>query len=221
MGNIGLSGGFISDAGLSFKMVCLHLLEMAYCEVRNARIVTCEWDENAISEVLTSSINANSETMQYHITAFVEKRLLNGDLYSVPSSVDDAPRIDIMIGGFTSGPNVDRTQCYMEAKNLYCQDFVKSGNLSKTSSIAYAKRYIDTGIDNLLIGHYPEDTLLLGYVLNGTVQPAVDIINARLANCTRAGETISTAIRPEFPCLVLGLSNHPNGMAIDHCFLQF
>lgn len=221
MGNMGLSGGFISDAGLSFKMVCLHLLEMAYCEARNARIVTCEWDENAISEVLTSSMNTNTETIQYHITAIVEKRLLNGDLYSAPSSVDDAPRIDIMIGGFTSGPNVARTQCYMEAKNLYCQDFVKSGNSSKTSSVAYAKRYIDTGIDKLLIGHYPGDTLLLGYVLNGTVQPAVDIINARLAYCTRSGETILPAIRPEFPCLVLGLSNHPNGMTINHCFLQF
>lgn len=221
MGNGGLASGYVASAGISFKMICLHLLEMAYCEVCNARIVTCEWDENAISEVLTSSMNANPETIQCYITAIVEKRLLNGDLYSAPSSVDDAPRIDIMIGGFTSDPNVARTQCYMEAKNLYCQNFVKSGNKSITSSSAYAQRYIDTGIDNLLIRYYPGDTLLLGYVLNGTVQPAIDIINARLANCTRTGETILTTIRPEFPCLVLGLSNHPNGMAIDHCFLQF
>lgn len=221
MGDGGLASGYVASAGISFKMICLHLLEMAYCEVCNARIVTCDWDENAISEVLTSSMNDNPETTQSYITAIVERRLLNGDLYNAPSSVDDAPRIDIMIGGFTLDPNVARTQCYMEAKNLYCQNFVKSGNKSITSSSAYAQRYINTGIDSLLIGHYPGDTILLGYVLNGTVQPALDIINARLANCTRTGETILTTIRPEFPCLVLGLSNHPNGMAIDHCFLQF
>lgn len=60
MGNMGLGGGYISDAGLSFKMVCLHLLEMA----------------------------------------------------QMPPKVDDAPRIDIKVGGFDTSKETPSRVCY-------------------------------------------------------------------------------------------------------------
>ena len=221
MGSGGLAARYIASAGGSFKMICLHLLELAYCEVFNAHIVTSEWTENAISEELVARFNANPETISWYITAIVEKRLLNGSLFTAPSSVDDAPRIDIMIGGFTSVPDMARIQYFMEAKNLYCQDFIKVGNTSPTSSIAYAKRYVATGIDNILKGHYPSDTLLLGYVLNGTVIPIVEKINAQIVKDDRKEEVISTYSNPVFSSFVLGASSHPNGRALDHCFLQF
>lgn len=221
MGSGGLAGSYIASAGSSFKMICLHLLELAYCEVLDDHIVTSEWTENAISEVLVSRFNANPETTSRYITAIVEKRLLNGSLFTAPLSVDDAPRIDILIGGFTSAPDVVRIQYFIEAKNLYCQNFIKAGNTSPTPSTAYAKRYVTTGIDNILKGHYPSDTLLLGYVLNGTVLPAVDKINNQLVKDARKGEVISTFKSPSFSSFLFGASNHPNGLVLEHCFLQF
>ena len=222
MGNIGLSGGFISDAGLSFKMVCLHLLEMAYSEVRTTCSVDKDWTENAISEAVKESINKNDVTVRMLITAEVEVRQLPTDLSMMPSKVDDAPRIDIKVGGFDTGKETPSRVCYyMEAKNLYANDFQKTNHLSYVSSTHYAKRYISTGIDHLLSGYYPENTMLLGYVLVGTVHAAVDKVNQNLVNDSRGTESIKLQVYEEFPALVLGVSAHPNGMGLDHCFLQF
>ena len=222
MGNNGLGGGYISDADLSFKMVCLHLLEMAYCEVRTTCTINKDWTENAISEALKKGINDNEETMWMHITAEVEVKQLPTDLSSMPSRVDDAPRIDIKVGGFDTGKEIPSRVCYyMEAKNIYANDFQKTGHTGSVSSTYYAKRYISTGIEHLLSGYYPENTILLGYVLVGTVQAAVYKVNQNLVNDSRGTESIKLQVYEEFPALVLGVSAHPNGMGLDHCFLQF
>ena len=222
MGNMGLSGGFISDAGLSFKMVCLHLLEMAYCEVRISCSIDKNWTENAISEALKESINKNEETVRMLITAEVEVRQLPVDFSMMPSKVDDAPRIDIKVGGFdTRNETPSRVCYYMEAKNLYASGFQKTGHTGYVSSTNYAKRYISTGIEHLLSGYYPENTILLGYVLVGTVQAAVDKVNQNLVNDSRGTESINLQVHAEYPFLVLGTSIHPNGIWLEHCFLQF
>lgn len=222
MGNMGLSGGFISDAGLSFRIVCLHLLEMAYCEVRTTCSIDRKWTENAISEALKESINKNEETLRMFITAEVEIRQLPVDLSMMPSKVDDAPRIDIKVGGFdTRKETLSRVCYYMEAKNLYASDFQKTGHTGYVSSTYYAKRYISTGIDHLLNGYYPGNTILLGYVLVGTVQVAVDKVNQNLVNNSRGAECISLRVHTEYPTLELGRSIHPNRISLDHCFLLF
>lgn len=222
MGNNGLGGGYISDADLSFKMVCLHLLEMAYCEVRTTCTINKDWTENAISEALKKGINDNEETIWMHITAEVEVKQLPTDLSSMPSRVDDAPRIDIKVGGFDTRKDTTSRVCYyMEAKNLYSKGFKKSDYSSYVSSTYYAKRYISTGIDHLLGGYYPSNTILIGYVLVGTVQAAVDIVNQHLVNDLRGTESIDLQVYAEYPALVLGASTHPNGKELDHCFLQF
>ena len=222
MCNMGLSGGLISDAGLSFKMICLHLLEMAYSEVGTTCSIDKDWTENAISEALKESINKNEETVRMLITAEVEVRQLPTDLSMMPSKVDNAPRIDIRVGGFDTGKETPSRVCYyMEAKNLYTSDFQKTNHTSYVSSTYYAKRYISTGIDHLLSGYYPENTILLGYVLVGTVQAAVNKVNQNLVNDFRRAENINLQVYEEYPALVLGASAHPNGMRLDHCFLQF
>ena len=106
-------------------------------------------------------------------------------------------------------------------QNLYANDFQKTNHLSYVSSTHYAKRYISTGIDHLLSGYYPENTMLLGYVLVGTVHDAVYKVNQNLVNDSRGTESIKLQVYEEFPALVLGVSAHPNGMGLDHCFLQF
>ena len=218
---MGLGSGFISDAGASFKMVCLHLLEMAYCDVRTTCFIDKDWTENAISEALKKSINDNEEAIWMHITAEVEVRQLPEDLWLMPSKVDDAPRIDIKVGGFDLGDVPSRLCYYMEAKNLYAGDFRKTGHTSVFSSTHYAKRYISTGIDHLLKGYYSDNTILLGYVLVGTIQSAVDKVNQNIVKDFRNAETINLKVVAEYPALVFGASIHPNGMELEHCFLQF
>ena len=222
MGNTGLGDGYISDAGQSFKMVCLHLLEMAYCEVRTTCSIDKDWAENAISEALKKSINEKEETERMLITVEVEVRQLPVDLSMMPSKVDNAPRIDIKVGGFDTRKETRSRVCYyMEAKNLYARGFQKKDHTSYVSSTYYAKRYISTGIDHLLSGYYPENTILLGYVLVGTVQAVADKVNQYLVNDSRGDEGICLQVYAEYPTLVLGTSVHPNGMGLDHCFLQF
>ena len=221
MSNIGLASVHVADAASSFKMICIGLLDTAYSELYSAKVVTRDFDENAITEALVYSINANPTTIRLYITAITEKKLLPDGLQNALPTVDDAYRIDIKLGGFEWSSEVSRTEYYMEAKNLYCRSFTKTGNSTITSSGQYAQRYIETGIGNLLSGHYPSDTLLLGYVLVGTVNEAVDLLNQILTRCTRSTETIAPQNYAEFPHLQFGRSIHPNGMTLEHCFLAF
>lgn len=222
MSNIGLASNFVTDASSSFKMLCLSLLDIAYAEVFAAKKVDREWDENAVTEVLVCSMNENPVTISRHITAITEKRLLPENLVDSLPSVDSAYRIDIKIGGFGWNNNKEyRVEYFMEAKNLYCQSFMKANNTRLTSHTHYVQRYINTGIGNLLDGHYPSDTLLLGYVLVGTVSCAINLLNDYLTKASRNRETISVRQQSYFPHLEMGQSNHPHGMMIEHCFLAF
>ena len=216
-----LSNRFVNDASSSFKIVCLGLLEAAYTKVLASGVVTREWDENAISEVLVGRINDDSSAIAKHITAITEKRLLPQGLVNALASVDDAYRIDINIGGFGWSKEEYRTTYFMEAKNLYCNGFIKKGNKSKTSPDKYAQRYINTGIDNLLNGHYPLNTLLLGYVLEGTVHEAVKLVNKHLVKNLRRAERIVIRKNVQFPDLKFATSNHQKTVSIEHCFLSF
>ncbi len=221
MGNSGLSGNYVADAAQSFKMICIGLLDMAYTEIAASRRVTSEWQENAISEIVAERMNANPTTIQRHITAVVEKRLVPDDLSQAQPTVDNAPRIDIILGGFEWSSNEKRVTFYMEAKNLYGHDFQKANNKTVTRSEAYAKRYIKTGIDHLTSGYYPEDALLLGYVLVGTVTESVVKVNALLKQEGRGSELIVPGTCTLFPHLAFGRSGHPNGKSVDHCYLAF
>lgn len=216
-----LASGYVSGATQSFKMICVSLLDAAYAEMRSAHIVKSDWEENTISELLKKMMNANPVTLQMHITAVVEQRLLPEELYQALPSVKRAPRIDIMIGGFEWDPNGKRVTYYMEAKNLYSQDFKKVNNTTITSSTAYAKRYISTGIDHILSSYYPEDALLLGYVLVGTVAKAIEKVNEQLRQDGRDSEYINLGTFSLFPHLIFGESVHPNAKSVEHCYLQF
>lgn len=221
MGNSSLSDNYVADAAQSFKMICIDLLDMAYAEITISGKVTSEWEENAISEIISKTINDNPTAIQRHITVETEKKLVLDDLSLVQPMVDNAPRIDIKIGGFEWRPNEKRVTYYMEAKNLYSHNFQKASNTTVTQSSAYAKRYIKTGIDHLLSGYYPEDTLLLGYVLVGTVHEVVDVVNTHLKEDGRGSEQISLRTITLFPHLVFGTSGHPNGKSVEHCYMAF
>ena len=185
-------------------------------------IIDKDWTENAISEVLKKGINDHEETIMMHITAEVEVRQLPMSLSLMPTKVDDAPRIDIKVGGFDTRKETTSRVCYyFEAKNLYAYDFRKSGHTSVSSSTNYAKRYITTGINHLLSGYYPSNTILVGYVLVGSVQAAVDKVNRIMINNSRGEESINLQVYAEYPAFVFGASAHTNEIVLEHCFLQF
>lgn len=221
MDSMGLSGGFVASAGQSFKMICLELLDAAYTEVRAEKVVTQEWEENAISEIIAERMNNNPEAIQRFITVELEKRMITEAWCESSVSVNAAPRIDIKIGGFSWNPNLSRVQCFMEAKNLYGDDFRKANNSTITSSSYYGKRYVLTGINNVLSSHYPGETILLGYVLVGSIQKAVDKVNEQLSLLSRDEERVSMQAQSGFPHLDMGVSRHPNGATMDHYFLLF
>ncbi len=219
--NVGLKGSFVADASISFKKVCIGLLDVVYAEVYTSGKITRDFDENAVTEVLVARMNHHPYAMERHITAETEKRLLPEGFKDPIFSVNNVYRIDIMIGGFGWSKEEYRISCYMEAKNLYSKSFTKLNNKNPTSPSKYAQRYIKTGIDHILNGNYPSDTLLLGYVLVGTVHDVVEMINKQLINASRNSETIHFRSAIGISNLELGVSKHSQGVMIEHCFLLF
>lgn len=220
MNEIRLERIHVQNAFHSFKAHCFRLLDIAYCKVLKNESVDYSWDENAISEAIAKYIEDDEMATQLHISANLEKRLL-AENSPVPHRVDNLPRIDIIISGFEWAHNERRVKYYMEAKNLYCKNFKKPQNTNYTSAKYYVRRYIKTGINNLLSEHYPKDTLLLGYVLIGTINDAIAKVNQVLMDNLRKDENIYLENRVDFPHLVFGLSHHPKGKIIEHCFLLF
>lgn len=222
MDNFYFSIPIIQGATESFKMICFRLLEQAYQSLLATGVVNRDWEENAITEVLVNCFNENPETKRLCLTAITEKKKTVKDMMYAPSTVDNLPRIDIKLGGFCWDKNYfDRIAYYMEAKNLYGQSFKKTGHSHSTSAKAYAKRYVSTGIDHILSGYYPYNTLLLGYVLVGSIDDAMGRINQNLIKTSRKSESVYLDNMEDFPHLVLGLSRHPDGKSIEHCFLLF
>ena len=220
MNEINLERKHIQNAFNSFKALCFSLLDIAYFKVLKNETVDYSWDENAISEAIAKYIEEDEKATQLHISAKLEKRLF-AEKSPVPPRVDNLPRIDIIISGFEWTQNERRVKYYMEAKNLYCKNFKKPQNSNCTSANFYVKRYINTGVNNLLSEHYPKDTLLLGYVLIGTIKDAIAKVNQNLMDNSRKDENIHLECRVDFPHLVFGLSHHPKGKIIEHCFLHF
>lgn len=222
MDNIGISLPHIQDAAQSFKMICFRLLNQAYLNLMTQHEVNKDWEENAITEKIVDCMNILSETKKNLITVFTEKKLKLQNTTSPQSSVNNLPRIDITVGGFGWNINeIERIAYYMEAKNLYSRNFKKTGRSNFISAKAYAKRYVDTGVDHILDGYYPYNTLLLGYVLVGTINDAIDRINQALNKDLRYSEIIAISNNKEYPNLTFGLSHHPSNKNIEHCFLLF
>lgn len=207
---------------LSFHHKCVKLVCSAHEELWFNKIITSDMDEESVSTCIYDCVRNNQYIIEQGIHVNIEHRLLPIGYVQTPTPSKQLCRIDFHFEADCWEQNpIVRLEYYMEAKNLYEHDFRKSSNTSVTPANYYFKRYIGTGIDHIISGYYPLNTLLLGYVLVGDVHPVVNGINSELSSQTRSSEhlfhvpsTYECNIRSTFS------SNHSVGR-IDHLMLKF
>lgn len=199
----------------AFVKNCIILVGNAYDTLRASGVVNHDMDENTVSENLRRLMRQNSNG----IVIAREQPMDDGRLLSADKKADALPRIDFQFEWSWTIPQHQFVFC-MEAKNLYANDFMKTGRRKKTSAVYYHKRYVETGISHLLRGYYPPDTYLLGYVLEGSELNAIMGVNTQVSAILSPVEILSP-VQPLFPSLKTYTSHHNQGVEIKHLMLQF
>lgn len=207
---------------LSFQHNCITLVCQAHDALCGCHAITRDMDEETVSTCIYDCIRDSQFAKEQGIHANIEHRLLPSDYVQKPTSSKQLSRIDFHFESdcweYTS---VERFEYYMEAKNLYENNFQKSFNKSTTEAKSYFQRYIETGIDHIINSDYPSNVIILGYVLVGDINPVVNGINSELSSQNRSSEHLFHETS-SYECNIRSTfsSNHPL-VRIDHLMLKF
>lgn len=207
---------------LSFQHNCITLVCQAHDALCGCHAITQDMDEETISACIYESVMKNQYTMEQGIHVDIEHRLLTVGYIQTPKPSKQLSRIDFHFeADCWELTSFARFNFFMEAKNLYEYDFRKSSNKSTTRAKYYFTRYIETGIDHIINGDYPSNSIILGYVLVGDINPVVDGINSELSFQNRSSEHLFN-VSSSCECNIRGTfsSNHPL-VRIDHLMLKF
>lgn len=214
-----LNNQIIATVKGAFVKNCIVLIGRAYDNLRVSCVVNHDMDENTVSENLRILMSKDLFSTTKGIMVAREQPIDNGSLLTSSQSADTMPRIDFKFQ--TSWCQMQHTFVfYMEAKNLYANNFIKTGNSNETSAKYYHKRYVETGINHLLKGYYPPDTCLLGYILEGTVSDTVDGVNIQVSSILSQRDVL-TQVQSLYPSLSTYISYHSPNREITHLMLKF
>lgn len=202
----------------AFMKKCIVLIGRAYGNLCSYGVVNRDMDENTVSENLRRLMSWDQFSSSNGILVTREQPIDNGCLLTSTQTADVLPRIDFQFQ--KSWSNMHTFVFFMEAKNLYANDFIKTDNRNKTSAKASHKRYVKKGISHILTGYYPSTTCMLGYVLEGTINDAVNGVNAQIASVLSPKE-ILTPSQTSYPTLSAYVSTHSQDRTIFHLMLQF
>jgi hypothetical protein len=191
----------------------------AFAFIKANKTVTIDWEEENISALFFDYIDKSEHAINLHINIFSEYRLLNNSILSQEQSAKSASRIDFR---FTKDwtNQLKRIEFFIEAKNLIEEDCFKAGRKTKVSAHKLHERYIETGIDNFILGKYPEKGCLVGYILQGSPENIVSMINSCLMDRARSGEKLLKVMDEILNLNYCFHSIHGN-FPIKHYFLVF
>jgi hypothetical protein len=161
-----------------FNDLCLNLLIDAYHSSITDKSILLDFEENDITAILHHYIDENPKRKKWKIFTNREEYLFDKDSIQVKGFAAKFSRIDMRYSTFWEG---EEYKYFVEAKNLKSKD----SNLKR--------RYIKTGIDNFLNGGKYEncDGILLGYILEGSIENCKEGINQLLLNDKRINEIIN------------------------------
>lgn len=176
-----MHGGLSSHIKIEFKRAltdrCAQVLVKGYQSMIDANQYNLSWEEEQFSAHLISHMENLTEANQYRMDIIPEPRLYGQEVIEGKRAPKKSPKADIRIciwsNNTWSAPV--KFVYIIEAKNLSEQDWKKQSG-SKVIAKAQKKRYIETGIDHFISGHYPEGCLV-GYVVQGDSDKIVLGIN--------------------------------------------
>jgi hypothetical protein len=215
-----LNDAIIGTFNCEFEYRCMSLLVESYFYVKLQYRIDIGCEEEYISAILFDYIDKCPQASQWNIDIVPEYRLYKNEVLKKKKSAKTAPRIDLRFCGWS----YDRKLTYfIEAKNLIETNTAKNKKerKSKISAKHLHKRYIETGINNYLSGHYPSNGCLSGYILQGKTENIIDCINQHLQNCSREQEIL---IRQSFELPNFDSSyrsKHKNNITIKHLMFDF
>lgn len=169
-----------------FYQKCINLLAWACYELKGLKQVDTGWGEENITANIYTYIKNCQLAIDEDIFVESEHPFYSQAILDNLKKAKSASRIDMVFQHNWSG---NRFCFYVEAKNLVEYNYLKKGNQKPSSAKKVLVRYITTGIDHYLKGHYPLGCLL-GYVLNGNVISIADKINFLLTNRGRGNEVL-------------------------------
>lgn len=203
----------------TFLNRCLRITIDGYNLMKEAQDYQIDWEEESLSANLVRHMRCSQETARGKIDIICEHPLYDENIEQGKTQPKAAPRIDIRMASWTSSHQL---VYYIEAKNLCQNDWHKSSGATASAS-HYRRRYIDTGIDNFVTERYPEGCLV-GYILEGEIEPIVKSINNLLAkHRNRSSEAIQDkqTIHQHPHCY---LSHHQTSnrgeLALRHIFMK-
>ena len=166
---------------------CLVLLSEVYNVIKSKNLISVDWVEEDISKELINCLKSNRNRIAWKIRVEPEHRLYKADNLSASKS----PRIDFCFSTWTD----TEWEFFAEAKNLVESDcdtnrMGKNGKISINAN-SLCKRYIRTGIDNILSGKYPSNGCLIGYILQGKAENIISALNSCLYNLNRESERLN------------------------------
>jgi hypothetical protein len=198
-GNFNYTGIFKS----TFETRCIRLLIESYHSAIGDKSINRDWMENDITGMLNNYISKSPMRLKWKIANSREEYLFSESSPKEKGYADKESRIDMKLSTISSTMEF---VYYFEAKNL------REGNT------ALKRRYIDTGINNFIVGKYTNG-ILVGYLLDGNVTNTIVGINKLLDKDLRNDEILIKKENPHHDMYFE--SRHTSIEILKHLILDF
>ena len=167
------NSSILGDFQQSFENLCLRILHEGYeLMLANQKYQTTWAEESLTAHYYWCLKNLDSRRKQ-NISIHCEVRQYDDPYFFEGFSAKSASRIDLELSKWYSE---EESTFQVEAKILFQNDKpLPSGG--KAKAIRGHERYIKTGIEHFLSGHYPLPGCLVSYVVEGDKQQILSSIN--------------------------------------------
>lgn len=181
---IGCASDVIPNVDSTFEKACLYLLTESFKRMKDEGFYVLAWKETCFSASLIGYMRKIRKEWDWALRIDPESHLYHQRICESLEDPDTAKRIDLKISG-----NWVYEDIYygIEAKILV------EKNWKKRDAGKLCKRYIDTGIDNFVKGHYSDKVPLgciTGYIVQGDAANIATKINDLLIGCGRKKEVM-------------------------------
>ncbi len=170
---MGASDNIKNKIKLGFQYKCLFVIIDGYTAMKNANKYSIDLEEEDLTAQLIYYSEKSPVCNKWKIHIFPEKRLYTKEIILGEKKAKTATRIDMIM---TAWLNDKKDIFHIESKNLCENDWVK-GNGANVESSYQLNRYVNKGVKHIFSNHYPTNSCMCGYILNGSNEEIINKID--------------------------------------------
>ncbi len=217
--NENFNNGILSDFQHSFENLCHQILHEGYELMLSTQKYQANWAEESLTAHYYWCLKNLDSRRKQNVSIHCEVRQYDDPHFFDGFSAKSAPRIDLELSKWYSE---EEPTFQVEAKILFENDRpLPSGR--KAKAIRGHERYIETGVEHFLSGHYPLPGCLVGYVVEGDTMNVLSSINNLFVSnglSPRVG-IIEQETEPRFPELYFSDNRSATGATrLNHFMLK-